>query len=219
VCCGALESTRGLCWSCRRLGQRLGRKLHPMTPVSLTKRGNALYAALRQYKGRANSIAARQQIRLAELLSRFLERHESCVAPRGHDVVTVVPSQRVPADAHPLVATLAMVPLLQDQVVEALSPGPTAVDRNLPDKEAYHCDAELVEDRRVLLVDDTYTTGAHLHSAAASLEESGARSVHLLVVGRHQDPDWAPARRLLEWSAKPENPWLVERCVRCWDER
>jgi predicted amidophosphoribosyltransferase len=29
-----------------------------------------------------------------------------------------------------------------------------------------------VENRRVLLVDDTYTTGAHLHSAAAALEDS-----------------------------------------------
>jgi predicted amidophosphoribosyltransferase len=219
VCCGALEGTGGLCWSCRRIQQGLARRLHPVTPVSLTKRTSALYSALRQYKGKANSIAGRQQIRLAELVSHFLERHESCVAPRGHDLVTVVPSQQVPSDMHPLAATLAMVPILAEQVEEVLSPGVASVGRNVPDKSAYRCDAQLVEGRRVLLVDDTYTTGAHLHSAAAALEDAGARSVHLLVVGRHQDPYWPPAQRLLEWSASPENPWLVERCVRCWDAR
>jgi hypothetical protein len=214
VCCGALEGLQGLCWSCRQIERGLG-KLHPVTPISITSRWSALYAALRQYKGKPNSIALRQQIRLAELVADFLDRHSACLAPRGYDAVTVVPSQQVPSEGHPLAATLRLVPFLEDKVVEALRPGSATVERNVPDRGAYHCRDELVRDRRVLLVDDTYTTGAHLHSAAAVLAGAGARSVHPLVVARHQDFDWAPARRLLEWSARPENAWSIDRCVRC----
>jgi orotate phosphoribosyltransferase len=72
-----------------------------------------------------------------------------------------------------------------------------------------------VENRRVLLVDDTYTTGAHLHSAAAALEDTGTRAVRLLVVGRHQSWGWEPARRLLGWSTLSENRWSPQCCVRC----
>lgn len=215
VCCGALEGHLGTCSSCRRIAIGLRSRLHPVTPISLTTRATGLYAALKQYKGKPNSVSQRQQRRIAELAGEFLGRHTDCVAPCGYDVVTVVPSFQVHSGHHPLEGTLRMVPSLAPKIVDALFLGPVAICRNVPAPDAYRCRRELVEQRRVLLVDDTYTTGAHLHSAASTLEGAGARSVHLLVVGRHQRLEWEPARRLLDLSALSENRWTIHTCARC----
>ncbi|MGB6573885.1 MAG: hypothetical protein WBF20_19585, partial [Trebonia sp.] len=40
----------------------------------------------------------------------------------------------------------------------------------------------------VLLVDDTWVSGASAQSAAAALKAGGARRVALVVIGRHVDP-------------------------------
>ena len=45
--------------------------------------------------------------------------------------------------------------------------------------------ASPVPDGRVLLVDDTWTTGASAQSAAMALRRAGARSVVTVVIGRH----------------------------------
>ena len=44
--------------------------------------------------------------------------------------------------------------------------------------------AEAIKDRRVLLIDDVYTTGATLESASACLLEAGAKSVDALALAR-----------------------------------
>jgi hypothetical protein len=185
----------------------------------LTTSDTGLYAALKQYKGQPNFISRRQQLRLAGLVGAFLEHHGDCVAPDGFDVVVVVPSLQVRAEHHPLASTLRMVPLVEHAVVDALCSGPARIERNVPARDAYRCRRELVENRRVLLVDDTYTTGAHLHSAVAALEDAGTRAVRLLVVGRYLSWEWEPARRLLVWSTLSENRWSSRRCVRCTDAR
>ena len=215
ICCGAVEEPFRLCWSCARIEGGLGGELRPLLPLSLTKRGTGLYAALRQYKGRPGSVALRQQARLAELVAAFFERHSACVAPDGFDKVAVVPSMQVPAEPHPLIATLKSVPQLAHKVVDVLHAGSASVDRNVADRAAYHCADSVVDGDRILLVDDIYTTGAHMQSAAAALGDNGARSISLVAVARHQDPSWPPARRLLEWSAAAQRAWTVETCVRC----
>ena len=134
------------------------------------------------------------------------------------DVVAVVPSTHYRHGEHPLAATLRSVSSLGDRVVDALAVGAAAVTRNGPSPDAYMARKDLVGSRRVLLVDDTYTTGAHLHSAAGALLSAGASTVLPLVVGRRQNEQWPPSRRLLEWAAQPEHRWSADRCVRCWSE-
>ena len=43
----------------------------------------------------------------------------------------------------------------------------------------------------VLLIDDTWTTGANAQSAAGGLRTSGAEAVAVLVIGRHVNQDFA----------------------------
>lgn len=215
ICCGPSEGVCEMCSSCRRVEHGLGRMLEPVTAISLTTKATALYAALKQYKGRANHVSLRQRRRLADLVGSFIERHGACVAPDGYDVTVAVPSLEHGLRPHPLEATLCMAELGGRGLVDALFTGKGKIGRNPPDMGAYVCRRELVDGRRVLLVDDTYTTGAHLHSAAAALAQSGARSVHLLVVGRHQRLEWEPSLSLIRWAARPENLWSRELCVRC----
>lgn len=213
ICCGPLLDPFEECWSCSKVERALSCRLHPVTPISLTTTATGLYAALKQYKAKPSSLSERQQRRLAELAARFLALHSGCVAPGGFDVVAVVPSFHLESH-HPLAEVLRRI-VVDRPVVEALRAGPGVVERNSASPRAYSCLGRLVENRRVVLVDDTYTTGAHLHSAAAALEEVGAAEVHLMVFGRHQNARWEPARKLLDWTRLPENRWRPERCVRC----
>ncbi len=158
--------------SCRQIGRLLHRWLRSVTPISLTTRHTGLYSALKQYKGRRNFVSGRQQARLADLVGSFLERHGDCVAPDGYDAVAVVPSLPARAERHPTADVLRMIPLVEHLVVEPLCEGSAGIEHNVPAADAHECRRGLVENRRVLLVDDTYTTGAHLHSAAAALEDS-----------------------------------------------
>jgi predicted amidophosphoribosyltransferase len=50
-------------------------------------------------------------------------------------------------------------------------------------------DVEAVKDRRILIVDDVFTTGTTLNECAKTLKASGASEVHALTVCRAL-PDW-----------------------------
>ncbi|MDA8073146.1 MAG: hypothetical protein M0Z82_16505 [Actinomycetota bacterium] len=218
TCCGALAGASAtLCQSCRAITAVLG-PLYPVTPISLATDGSQIYAALVQYKSDHRQLAATQRLRLAGLVEVFLTYHLDCVAPHGFDVVTVVPSSRRPAGSNPLAATLKMTDLLASRVEALLAPGPGKVERNLAEADAYVADAARVGGRRVLLFDDTYTTGAHLHASVAALMASGAERVYPVVLGRRQNDSWPPSHGVLAWSAQPANRWSPRRCVHCWSQ-
>ncbi|SLM48267.1 putative Phosphoribosyltransferase [Nitrospira japonica] len=64
----------------------------------------------------------------------------------------------------------------------------TTLPRNMRLKNVRHAFAvrrpRLVTGRRILLIDDVFTTGATLHECAAALSESGAKSVVALTLAR-----------------------------------
>jgi hypoxanthine phosphoribosyltransferase len=49
-----------------------------------------------------------------------------------------------------------------------------------------------IEGKRVLLLDDVYTSGASIQSAASTLALAGARVIAGVVVARFINPDFAP---------------------------
>ncbi|MDG9676832.1 hypothetical protein [Micromonospora sp. DH14] len=54
-----------------------------------------------------------------------------------------------------------------------------------------------------LILEDTWTTGARVQSLAHALKAGGAATVAAIVLGRHVDPTYAPAKRLLTAIAEP----------------
>lgn len=73
--------------------------------------------------------------------------------------------------------------------------------------------AGLLDRARVLLVDDTFTTGARAQSAASSPARAGARVVAVLTIGRVIDPDWNDNCREI-WRHAEDRPFPFESC--CW---
>ena len=66
---------------------------------------------------------------------------------------------------------------------------------------------EWLDGESVLLIDDTWTTGASVESAAHVLKAAGAERVGAVVIGRHVHPDFGTnAERL---KALPRFSWDV----------
>ena len=64
----------------------------------------------------------------------------------------------------------------------------------------------------ILLIDDTWTTGASAQAAAAALKAAGAATVAVAVIGRHVNRGWRENDRHLRHLTQPFD-W--SRCVAC----
>jgi hypothetical protein len=93
-----------------------------------------------------------------------------------------------------------------------LTRGSGAADHNLAGDDVFASRYRL-DGARVLLIDDTLTSGARRQSAASTLLRSGARSVTALVIGRVVDPDWNDACRVI-WRWSRDRDFSFDRC--CW---
>jgi adenine/guanine phosphoribosyltransferase-like PRPP-binding protein len=151
---------------------------------------------LRQYKRSPREVARKEkQRRLAMVLENFLRAHERCVAAAcdvpDFDVVTSVPSTKG-LDPHPLSTMLGRtIGQTTRRYRDLLRVGARHESRVLhPDRFDA---ADDLTGRRVLLVDDTWTTGANAQSAVARLRLAGAERVAVIVLGRWFDADHPPA--------------------------
>ena len=63
----------------------------------------------------------------------------------------------------------------------------------------------------MLVVDDTWTTGAHAPSASAALKTAGAEGVAILALGRWFTTDYRDNRQWL--TDKRSTPWDWRRCA------
>ena len=70
----------------------------------------------------------------------------------------------------------------------------------------------LVPGAAVLVIDDTWTTGANVQSAATVLKEAGAQTVAAVVIGRHLNREWGQNERRLSALDRPFD-WT--RCAYC----
>jgi hypothetical protein len=211
TCSAGMARRFRICINCHNIGRQLSAPLVPITPISLITEDSHLYSILRWYKSGRPSAALQSQ-RIAALLAVFLREHLHCLAPEGIDTVLIVPSlngSRPPP--HPLVDVLGMVTALP-AALDCLRSGPGTADHCLAARDAVYSTQPLTG-RRVLLVDDTYTSGAHLQSTAYAARESGAAEVHPLVVGRYLPGGWEISHEVLEWTKK--HRWNPAHCIHC----
>jgi predicted amidophosphoribosyltransferase len=165
-------------------------------PISFSVHMGQLHAVLRQYKD-GNSARARAQLQrdLGALLWRFLHIHEACLARacgvRDFDLVTTVPSSDPERDEfHPLPDIVGRICVpTRDRYARVLARSDKEVEPREVDPAKYRA-VEHVSGRRVLLVDDTWTTGANVQSAAGALHNAGAEVVGAVVIGRHIHDDY-----------------------------
>ena len=207
VCYSSRSDEYGTCYPCSQ-----ARYLDPppILPITMSVNLGTVHRHLRMYKDAPDAeTRERLTMRLAALLSLFMEKHSACVGP--WDAVTCVPSAARVAMA-PVVAKLRV---FLNRDVQALRHRGEAGDRSLR-VDQFEVVAD-ISGRRVLLLDDTFTTGAKLFSAVAALRSAGAEVAGPVVIGRHVHESWEPSLEMMSWLSTRR--WDESRCCRCGGEQ
>jgi hypothetical protein len=215
VCTACFNFTRGYerCFSCARVDSSLA----VVAPISYSVGREQLHHALRGYKRLSGDIARRLTVELAAVLWRFLLAHEQCVARAGlvshFRLVTTVPSgDRIRDQSHPLRRIVGqLVGPTRERYMPLLRRSQLEVPPRRVDPRKFEPTRKLAGES-VLLIDDTWTTGASARSAAAALARAGAGSVGAVVIGRYVNRDWHENDRQLRALARPYD-W--NRCALC----
>jgi len=203
------------CLTCVDTIGQVTRPASLVIPIAFYRLGSPAHAVLRGYKDHPTpSIRRTLSGHVARLVAAFLAQHRACIASAARtdwDAIVVVPSTTRPGSKHPLHLALASSPALASELVVGLHRTTAHLDHNHASDQAYR-PASGVLRRRVLLIDDTYTTGARLHSAASALQTSDVRVVAAVVVGRILDQDQPLTRR---GSASARPPFRLKACLLC----
>lgn len=199
ICRGPVLPGYALCYQCDQAGRVAGGLLaDAVAPVAYAVKGGELAQDLWRYKsGRPG--AGEAASRLGEMLSSFLGEHGTSVwraagMADGPGAVAVVPSGQGRPGDHPLLdiavpATgLPVVPL-------SVRPGCAAHGRDV--STAWLRVHGRVSGADILLIDDSWVSGASAQSAAAALKLAGAARVAIVVIGRHVDPADPRSRDLI----------------------
>ena len=189
------------CPNCRAMRFKVRSVCEAVIPISLYSRPSAFRDMINRYKERPTAVDDTMDIlpphtsrehcaqRIGLILNRFLIELFPQLSARGKrwDCLTVVPS-RWRLDPHPLVAMLeAMDVGAIQQWLRRAPDGLFAHDH--PNERAFDVSGS-VKGKSVLLVDDVFTTGASLHSAAAALSNAGATVIAGIVIARRMQPGY-----------------------------
>ncbi|MEU2662069.1 hypothetical protein [Micromonospora sp. NPDC007220] len=212
TCRGVRGEGYSLCFRCQsHLTRSKGLLADLVLPISYSPRTGQHHHNLRTYKGTARSEQAQRS--LLALLLLFLRDHLDCVAARAGASPThviTVPSTRNSLGPHPL-TDLVGGRLRLPWIVSAVNPSYGSDDHD------FHADwfspalPPSPEPVHALILEDTWTTGARVQSLAYALKAAGATTVAAVVLGRHVDPTYPPARRLMDAITSPV--FDTARCV------
>lgn len=195
VCHGAPFTGDARCWSCRQTTAGVTHPIELIVPISLYELGGQLYSVLSGYKrSSAQAVRRKHRLQVAATLHRFIRDHGDHVraaAGEDWDTVTIVPSKSGGHEPHPLERVIKLGRTLSRQYRPLLEPWkPDAIGRAQASDRGYRATTD-VDGLRVLLIDDTFTSGATFQSAASALALAGARVVGGVVIGRVIHPDFS----------------------------
>jgi hypothetical protein len=218
VCHSGPRPGFAVCYSCQEVMRQVSHPVTNVIPVSLYTLNSQLWHVLRHYKdgsGHSRELLATQ---VAAIMARFTAQHLPCVtAVLGGDpaLVASVPSTRAQPrpGRHPLETAITRVGRLAALYQPLLARGPGYADHNRADDDAFTVLRPL-NGERVLVVDDTLTTGARLQSAASALRLHGASAVAAVVVGRVINPEWNENCRRI-WDQARETQFSFDQCCLC----
>lgn len=201
------------CWNCRSLP--LG-SVRTVVPISLVHTSESqLYASLRDYKSESTyfseSVRAEHRLLLAATVQRFLRIHREHIeqaAGVSWDTIQVVPSTRPGRREHPLGEVMRMT-VFRDELAQLLTYTGEPIRHNEPNPAAF-APVGRVEGRRVLIVDDTFTTGARVQSVAGALTRAGATVAAAVPIGRVIGTD-RPEKEAF-WRAQRAIAFDFDRC-------
>jgi hypothetical protein len=211
VCHGAPNPGYARCHSCALTTSQVSHPVTRVVPITLYVPMSPMHTLLRSYKDGPPSVQRRLRPRLGALLTRFLSHHTACIG--RWDTVTIVPSSRGRADPHPLERVVRMDTRHASVYRGLLRPGSYHAQHRHGSDHAFDMQ-EAVAGRQVLLIDDTFTSGAEVQSAASALHLHGASVTAVVVIGRYLDPDFSDNVRAL-WDRARTGPFDFTRCCLC----
>lgn len=208
TCRSGCEGEEEHCWPCREAAKAVGTM--DVLPIAMSVEQGLLHRHLRGYKDdRSAPVRARMALRLAGLLAVFMGSHERCVGE--FDSVVTVPSGRGVAMA-PVIGLYGSLAAVHEPALAVSGLG----TKRTPAAERFVVTQE-VGGEKVLLLDDTFVSGASLFSAATALRRAGALVAGPVVIGRHVNPDYPTSEPMLRWLRGRQ--WDDGRCGRCAGER
>ncbi len=204
ACRSGSDVNARLCGPCRQAERTLG-ALPTIVPITMSENLSQLHAVLRGYKDSFNAQERERKTRqLAALVATFFESHAACVG--AFDLLVTVPSARRDSTS----AIVSRIGSLTNRREAVLHPT-RSLDHRDYDASAFRVDTT-VRGRTVVLLDDTFTTGSAIYSAAAAVQAAGGEVVSGVVIGRHVN-DWATNAPIMEWLR--DLPWLETECCIC----
>jgi predicted amidophosphoribosyltransferase len=194
------------CYACASHPNRID----VVAPISYSIGGEQLHHALASYKRLGGEPARRFTVEIAAILWRHLARHERCLAlaaglrAERFELVTTVPSTDPTRDArHPLRTIVGGLTCpTRERYERILRRTGAQVRARAFDPDKYEATRPL-DGAPVLLIDDTWTTGASAQSAAHALKTAGAGPVATVVVGRHVNRGWRENNSRLSARQRP----------------
>ncbi|MCY1141569.1 hypothetical protein OWR29_26525 [Actinoplanes sp. Pm04-4] len=211
VCHSSAGEGFARCYQCEQHRMAGGDGLADVVaPIAYAVKGDQHAHALAVYKANRPSALAKRN--LSSLAILFIAYHWECLARAvGGDFTHIasVPSTRGRPGSHPV----------DDVVTRRISIPAVSVKANAvyqSDDRRFHPDRFVVDagidGARVLLVDDTWTTGSRIQSLALALKRAGAAAVAIVVLGRHVNPGYGPSKALVA-RLRQEPDFDLRKCV------
>jgi len=213
VCHSSVFNGWSECKPCNDQRRVLGSTADAVAAVALAVDGEQLVRDLYAYKDARVDPAARQRLiwGLGAVTYKWLHLHEGCLATAAglevgrFDVITSVPSTSGREGEHPLVTMLTKIMVgSQERYAHLLAvQRPELGVRDLQ-SDRFKAIGDVPE--TVLIVDDSWVSGAKPQAAATALKEAGARAVGILTVGRWfklghpPNTEWLKEKRKATWS-------------------
>jgi phosphoribosylpyrophosphate synthetase len=176
--------------------------LHLVVPISLAtisapRVSGQLYYTLRTYKADNITASVRDTLGLtvAAVIGRFLHDHTSCIevaAGGTWEAVTIVPSTRNRAEPHPLAAAIGRLPKTGMRYANLLQATATWEGQQREASDQRFTVTSDVRGVSILIIDDTFTTGSRIQSAASALSLAGARVIAAVPIARIVNAEYAP---------------------------
>ncbi|MFC4854332.1 phosphoribosyltransferase [Actinophytocola glycyrrhizae] len=215
VCTGP-AAMRSLCGPCHGAKETYGSSLADLVvPLAYAKaRMPSMHQSahhVRAYKASPPAPKCAQDLRFMAAAATFV--HGRCIAATTGQwhAVTFVPSAARPGGEHPVADIARAVHGVHDEAAKvALSVGPGLCESPAraprPDRFVVPATYQpFISGRHVLVVDDTWVSGAKSQSAAIALKNVGAAHVTVLCVTRWLRYDWDDHRQLIETLDEPYN--------------
>lgn len=209
VCHGPVDAVYDTCFSCYQTRSQVEYPTDRVVPISLCENLGHLHYMMRMYKdGRTEDVQREFRLRVAATLARFLQLHRTCIG--DWNLLTTIPTGRNRPGEHPLAQAIRLVPNLNNDFIPLLSPGTSPPAHNAASDNAYEV-TEDVEGLNVLIVDDTFTSGAAAQSAASAVRRARADVTAVVPVARYIKPAFSDLHQAF-WDSAREQDFSFDRC-------